>query len=251
MEILGIDIGGTGIKGGLVEVEGGQLLGERYRVRTPDPSRPEAVAAVVAEVVRHFQYRGPVGCTFPSVIRHGVVQTAANVDKRWIGTDGKALLSEASGQPVLLLNDADAAGIAEMRFGAGQGEKGVVMVLTFGTGIGSAIFVDGVLLPNTELGHLPMREADGETWASDRARKKDNLKWKQWAERVQEYLDLLEFLFSPDLFIVGGGVSKQHEKFLPLLKTQARIVPAGLFNEAGIVGAALAAHERLAGAPAA
>ncbi|NLT43189.1 MAG: ROK family protein [Anaerolineae bacterium] len=251
MEILGIDIGGTGIKGGLVEVEGGQLLGERYRVRTPDPSRPEAVAAVVAEVVRHFQYRGPVGCTFPSVIRHGVVQTAANVDKRWIGTDGEALLSEASGQPVLLLNDADAAGIAEMRFGAGQGEKGVVMVLTFGTGIGSAIFVDGVLLPNTELGHLPMREADGETWASDRARKKDNLKWKQWAERVQEYLDLLEFLFSPDLFIVGGGVSKQHEKFLPLLKTQARIVPAGLFNEAGIVGAALAAHERLAGAPAA
>lgn len=246
MEILGIDIGGTGIKGGLVEVDDGQLIGERHRVRTPDPSLPEAVAQVVAEVVRQFDYRGPIGCTFPSVIRHGVVQTAANVDKGWIGTDGETLLSVATGQPVLLINDADAAGIAEMRFGAGRGEKGVVIMLTFGTGIGSAIFVDGVLFPNTELGHLPMYEADGETYASDRARKRDNLKWKQWAGRVQEYLDLLEFLFSPDLFIIGGGVSKAHEKYLPLLKTQARIVPAGLLNEAGIVGAALAASESLA-----
>lgn len=250
MEILGIDIGGTGIKGGLVDVEGGQLVGDRLRVRTPDPSLPEAVAEVVAEVVKHFQYQGPIGCTFPSVIRHGVVQTAANVDKAWIGADGEKLLSEAAGQPVLLLNDADAAGIAEMRFGAGRGEKGVVMVLTFGTGIGSAIFVEGVLFPNTELGHLPLRDADCETWASDRARKRDSLKWKPWASRVQEYLDLLEFLFSPDLFIIGGGVSKQHDRFLPLLKTQARVVPAGLLNEAGIVGAALAAHAGLSAATA-
>ncbi len=250
MEILGIDIGGTGIKGGLVDVDDGELVGERHRVRTPERSYPEAVAQVVAEVVQHFRYRGPIGCTFPSVIRHGVVQTAANVDRRWIQTDGESLLSEATGRPVLLINDADAAGIAEMRFGAGRGEKGVVMMLTFGTGIGSAIFVDGVLLPNTELGHLPRGESDCESYASDRARKRDDLKWKEWAVRVQGYLDLLELLFSPDLFIVGGGVSKEHQKFLPLLKTQARIVPAGLLNEAGIVGAALAAHERLVGAAA-
>ena len=245
MQVLGIDIGGSGIKGAPVEVATGELAAKRHRIRTPEPSTPEAVAEVVAELAGHFQWTGPVGCTFPSPIKQGVVMTAANVDQSWVGTPGEALLSERTGLPVLLINDADAAGIAEMQFGAGRGEDGVVMLLTFGTGIGSAIFVDGKLMPNTELGHLPLRGEDAEAWASDRARKRDKLDWPEWAARVDEYLALLEYLLSPDLFIIGGGVSKKHPKFLPLLHTQARAVPAQLLNNAGIVGAALAAAARL------
>lgn len=241
MEILGIDIGGSGIKGAPVDVETGQLTGERHRIRTPQPSRPEAVVEVVGELVARFRWQGPIGCTFPAVIKDGVVQTAANVDRAWIGTDGQRLLSERTGLPVVLVNDADAAGVAEMEFGAGRGEKGVVILLTFGTGIGSAVFVGGKLMRNTELGHLPLHQGDAEEWASDRARKRDGLKWPQWAARVEEYLRLLEFLLWPDLFVIGGGVSKRHEKFLPLLHTRARLAPAHMLNEAGIVGAALMA----------
>ncbi|MGQ9554699.1 MAG: polyphosphate--glucose phosphotransferase [Anaerolineae bacterium] len=243
MQILGIDIGGTGIKGAPVDVENGALMGERYRLRTPRPSAPEAVAEAVAEVVGHFQWQGAVGCTFPAPIRGGVAQTAANVDKAWIGFDGERLFRERTGLPVRLINDADAAGLAEMQFGAGKGERGVVFILTFGTGIGSAIFVNGCLMPNTELGHLEMRGRDAERWASDRARKKKGLTWEEWGEQVNEYLARLELLFSPDLFIIGGGVSKKADRFLSLLHTHARIVPAHLLNDAGIVGAALAAQD--------
>lgn len=242
MEILGIDIGGSGIKGAPVDVANGTLTQPRYRIPTPNPSTPQAVAEVVGQLVRHFDWRGPVGCTFPAVVRHGIVYSAANVDKAWIGTDGEALLREATGQPVRLLNDADAAGVAEMQLGAGRGKGGVVMVLTFGTGIGSGLFVDGRLVPNAELGHLELNGREAEAWASDRAREAEDLKWRVWAERVDTYLIHLDRLFSPELFIIGGGVSKHHEKFIPRLSLQERIVPAALRNEAGIVGAALAAQ---------
>jgi len=239
--VLGIDIGGTGIKGAPVDVAKGVLLAERYRIPTPQPSVPDAVAAVVGEVARHFQWNGPIGCTFPAVIKDGIAYSAANVDKSWIGTDGQRLIEQRTGCPVVLLNDGDAAGIAEMEFGAGKGQRGVVMMLTLGTGIGSALFVDGRLVPNTELGHMEMRGKDAELRASDRARIVKKLTWKKWARPLDEYLGRLEVLFSPDLFIIGGGVSKKHDKFVPLLHTRAPIVIAQLLNEAGIVGAALVA----------
>lgn len=242
MEILGVDIGGSGIKGAPVDVKKGILVAERHRIPTPQPSKPESVADVVAQIIEHFKWKGPVGCTFPAVIKDGVTYTAANVDKSWIGTNGQKLLHKRTGCPVLLLNDADAAGIAEMRFGAGKGHKGVVIVLTFGTGIGSAIFVNGQLVPNTEFGHMEIRGKDAEDRSSDRIRKEKDLGWNQWAARVDEFLGRMEVLFSPDLFIVGGGVSKKHDKFIPLLHPQAEVVPAQMRNEAGIIGAARAAR---------
>jgi polyphosphate glucokinase len=246
MEILGIDIGGSGIKGAPVDVKKGVLVAERYRIDTPQPSTPDAVAGTVAVIAEHFRWKGPIGCTFPSVVKRGVVYTAANVDESWIGVNGTKLLRKKTGCPVLLINDADAAGMAEMKFGAGRKRKGVVLLLTFGTGIGSAVFVDGSLMPNTELGHIelmcgPRGGVEAEEYASDRIRKGEQLRWSDWAARVNEYLAVLESLFSPDLFILGGGVSRKHKKYLSLLDTRAEVLPAQLLNEAGIVGAALAA----------
>lgn len=240
MQILGIDIGGSGIKGAPVDVEQGQLLTERFRLPTPQPSAPAAVAEAVAQVVRHFDWHGPIGCTFPAVIKNGVALSAANVDQAWIGTNGQELFQQATGCPVLLINDADAAGIAEMRFGAGKDQNGVVLMLTFGTGIGSALFVDRVLVPNTEFGHMTMGKKEAEDRASARVRDEEKLSWKKWAHRVDTYLDYLTVLFSPDLFIIGGGVSKDYAKFLPLLTSKSKVVPAQHFNDAGILGAALA-----------
>jgi polyphosphate glucokinase len=242
MQILGIDIGGSGIKGAPVDIENGLLVAERHRIPTPQPSLPDDVGEVVAEIARHFDWKDPIGCTFPAIIKDGVAYSAANVDKSWIGTDGQTLITEKTGCPTIIVNDADAAGIAEMEFGAGRGEKGLVIMLTLGTGIGSALFINGMLVPNTELGHLEIRGKDAEARASDRAREEKDLSWEKWAERLDEYFQRVEFLFSPDLFIIGGGVSKKHDKFLPLLHTHARIVPAELLNDAGIVGAALAAR---------
>jgi len=241
MKILGVDIGGSGIKGAPVDTEKGELAAGRHRISTPQPATPEAVANVVAEIVRYFEWQGPIGCTFPAVIKDGVAYSAANVDDAWVGVNGQELLVYKTNCPVLLLNDADAAGIAEMEFGAGKGHSGVVIVLTFGTGIGSAIFVNGHLLPNTEFGHMEVRGKDAEHRAADRIRKDEDLSWEEWAERVNEFLNRMELLFSPDLFIIGGGVSKKHTKYLHLLKTRAKIVPAQMRNEAGIIGAALAA----------
>ena len=242
MEILGVDIGGSGIKGAPVNIEKGVLADKRYRIPTPQPSVPEAVAKVVADLAKHFDWQGPIGCTFPAVIKKGVAYSAANVDDSWISTNGEQVIAGQTGCPVRLINDADAAGIAEMQFGAGLGKNGVVIVLTFGTGIGSAIFVNGELVPNTEFGHMEIRGKDAEDRAADRIRKAKDLSWEEWAERVNEFLVRMENLFSPDLFIIGGGVSKKHDKFLPYLKTQAEIVPAQLRNEAGIIGAAMAAR---------
>jgi polyphosphate glucokinase len=243
--VLGIDIGGTGIKGAPVDTETGALLADRFRLLTPLPATPDAVAGVVAEVAASFDWTGPAGAAFPAVIKDGVARSASNVDKQWIGTDAAALLSQALGAPVTVVNDADAAGVAEMEFGAGRGETGVVMMVTLGTGIGTALFVDGVLVPNTELGHLEVRGTEAERRAAESVRETEALSWKEWAKRLDEYFDLLERLFSPDLFIVGGGVSKKAEKFVPRISTDTRIVPAQLLNNAGIVGAAIH-HQRRA-----
>jgi polyphosphate glucokinase len=243
MEILGIDIGGTGIKGAPVDTERGILIAERQRIDTPKPARPQDVAEVVHEIVRFFDWKGPFGCTMPTIVRHGVIYSAANIDKTWIGTDAAHLFHEETRLPVDVVNDADAAGIAEMQFGAGRGQQGVVIILTFGTGIGSALFINGILVPNTELGHLEIRGKDAEHRASEKVRVEKDLTWEKWAERVNEYLQRVEYLFSPDLFIVGGGASKKADKFLPLLELNTPIVPAQLLNDAGIVGAAMAARE--------
>lgn len=238
---LGIDVGGSGIKGGVIDLATGELLGPRRRVATPSPSTPRAVAKAVARLASRAGWAGPLGCTVPSVVRGGVVCTAANIDHSWIGTDGVALLSAATGLPITLLNDADAAGIAEMALGAGRGRRGVVLLLTFGTGIGSALFVDGRLVPNTELGHLVMWGGDAEHRAAAGAKTAEDLSWAKWAKRVDKYLAYVERLLWPDLIIAGGGVSRAHQKWLPLLHTRAKVVPARFRNNAGIIGAALAA----------
>ncbi len=242
--LLGVDIGGSGIKGALVDPETGALLTERHRIETPPGAAPDDVAGVVTEIVRFFDYRGTVGCTFPAIVKNGVTLSAANVDKRWIGLDADALLTRATGLDVHLVNDADAAGGAEIAFGAGRGQRGVVILLTFGTGIGSAMFLDGRLVPNTEFGHLFLAGGqEAEPWAADRARKEEELSWKKWGGRVETYLKHLEFIFSPDLLILGGGVSKKSEKFMEFIGLETPVVPAKLLNEAGIVGAALLASQ--------
>jgi polyphosphate glucokinase len=241
---FGVDIGGSGIKGCLVDLDKGQLIGERLRIETPQPSLPGPVYDVVAQIVGHFDWPGRVGVTFPGVMKQGVAYTAANVDKSWIGTDIDAGLDPLIPGTVETLNDADAAGIAEMRYGAGRERNGVVLMLTFGTGIGSALFTDGVLVPNTEFGHIQVDGEDGERRASAAARDREELSYPEWAQRVDRYLDVLEAGVWPDLIIVGGGVSKKAHKWLPLLSTRTTVVPAELQNDAGIVGAALAAQER-------
>jgi polyphosphate glucokinase len=243
---FGVDIGGSGIKGCPVDLETGELIGERLRIDTPQPSTPEAVYDVVRRVVGEFDWTGPIGVTFPGVMKQGVAHTAANVDKAWIGTDVDAGLEAVIPGAVHTLNDADAAGLAEMRYGAGRGRDGVVLMLTFGTGIGSALFVNGTLVPNTEFGHIQVDGEDGERRASAAVKDREELSYPEWAERVDRYLDVLEGGLWPDLIIVGGGVSKKAHKWVPLLSTRTPVVAAELLNNAGIAGAALAAHENLA-----
>jgi polyphosphate glucokinase len=246
-QAFGIDIGGTGIKGAVVEVSTGRLLTERTRILTPQPSTPQAVARVVAQIVHDAQWEGEIGATFPAVIKHGVAQSAANVDHAWVGTDADKTFTEAVGgrSEVTVLNDADAAGIAEARFGAAKGVAGVVIMLTFGTGIGSALLMNGVLVPNTELGHLELDGHDAESRAAASVRDEHGMSYKKWAQRVNRYMQHVERLFTPDLFVVGGGVSKNADKWVPLLELNTPVEPAQLLNDAGIVGAAIAAVERL------
>jgi polyphosphate glucokinase len=244
MEILGIDVGGSGIKGAPVDTEAGVLSAPRFRVPTPSPARPGQVAEEVGEIVRYFDWHGPVGCGFPSAVREGKILTAANIHKSWVGTDAAALFTEATGCPVTVVNDADAAGLAEMSFGAGKGRRGVILVVTVGTGLGTALFTDGCLLPNTELGHIEIDGVDAEWRASDAARKREDLSWKKWAQHLDRYLQTLAALLWPDLIILGGGVSKKADRFLPLLTVNTEVLPAQLQNEAGIIGAAMAAALR-------
>jgi polyphosphate glucokinase len=246
-QAFGIDIGGTGIKGALVDVDSGQLVTERQRIKTPQPATPDAVAKVVAQLVSDANWRGDVGATFPAVIKHGVAQSAANVDPSWIGTDVDRVFTDVvGGGEVIVLNDADAAGIAEARFGAAKGVSGVVIMLTFGTGIGSALLMDGVLVPNTELGHLELDGHDAESRAAASVRDEHGMSYKEWAHRVNHYMQHVERLFSPDLFVVGGGISKNADKWVPLLDLRTPVEPAQLLNNAGIVGAAIAVVERRA-----
>ncbi|MGC9669021.1 polyphosphate--glucose phosphotransferase [Planosporangium sp. 12N6] len=255
MSVLGIDIGGSGIKGAPVDLVAGDLAADRYRLETPQPATVRGVVDTVGLVARQFADAGgatagdrgagidAIGITFPGVVVDGVTRTAANVDKGWLDAPAADLFAEAVGRPVTVVNDADAAGIAEMRFGAGRGRRGTTIMLTFGTGIGSALFLDGRLVPNTELGHLELHGVDAELRASDRARDVEDLSWPQWAHRVQRYLQHVEMLFQPGLIIIGGGVSKKADRFLPHIELRTPVVPAVLKNNAGIIGAALAAAE--------
>jgi polyphosphate glucokinase len=245
---VGVDIGGTGIKAALVDVKAGELVGERLRVETPAGGRPEDIAEVVRNLIETLDPKGvakSVGICFPAVVQHGVTLSAANVSKEWINLDADKLFTKVVGREVYLINDADAAGVAEMKFGAGRKESGLAILTTLGTGIGTALFINGELVPNTELGHLEIDGVDYETKAAFSAKERENLEWDQWAERLQRYYSKLEALFTPDLFIVGGGVSKEHEFFLPLLKLKTPIVPAVLKNNAGISGAARVASKNI------
>jgi polyphosphate glucokinase len=242
---FGVDIGGSGIKGGVVDLGDGKLVGERIRIPTPDPSKPDAVADVVKHIVDEFGWTGPVGVTLPSVIKRGVAYSAANIDKAWLQTDAAALFAERLGRErteLVVLNDADAAGIAEISYGWPDDRKGVVVLLTFGTGIGSALFLDGKLVPNTEFGHLEVDGHDAETRAAASVKEENDLSWAEWAPRVTRYIRSLEDLIWPDLIIAGGGVSKKADKWLPLLEVRTKVVAAELRNDAGIVGAARAAQ---------
>ena len=241
---FGVDVGGTGIKGSVVDLEAGLLAEARFRIPTPQPAIPQAVGAMIAKVVSHHAWDGPVGVALPAVVQGGVVRTAANIDQSWIGVDADELLGEMLAAEVTMLNDADAAGLAEMRFGEGAGRSGVVLVLTFGTGIGSALFVDGRLVPNTELGHLEFRGMPAEHYAAGRLVEREDMKIDWWAGRVNEYLQHLERVLSPDLIVFGGGISKRFDEYSHEFQTRAPVRPAKLRNNAGIVGAAMASHER-------
>jgi len=247
MQALGIDIGGTGIKGAVVDTTTGEFVVERLRIPTPSPATPEAVAGVVGKITEHFSWTGPVGCTFPGVVKHGVIRTAANVDGGWLDLPAHQVFAKATGCEVAVVNDADAAGEAEALFGHEQARSGLVIMLTLGTGIGSAVILDGVLVPNTEFGHLKMGKKDAENRAAESVREREDLGWKGWANRLGDYLRELEHLMWPDLFVLGGGVSKKADKFIPHIRCSTPVVAAELLNQAGIVGAALAA-ERMVGA---
>lgn len=242
MHVLGIDVGGTGIKGAPVDTDSGELLAERIRIKTPKSAEPQPIADVVAEIARNFNYNGPIGIGFPAPIKGGVAMMAANISPKWVGVNADELFTKTTGCECHMINDADAAGLAEMKFGAGRGQPGTVIMLTLGTGIGTAIFYRGNLIPNTEFGHLDMKGKDAEHRASAIVREREKLSWKKYARRLDKYLLQMEKLFWPDLFIIGGGISKESHKYLPLLTVQTPVVTAQLFNEAGIVGAALAAR---------
>lgn len=239
---FGIDVGGSGVKGGIVDLDTGQLIGDRFKVLTPQPATPDAVAKTIVEVVKHFGWEGPLGVTYPGVVTDGVVRTAANVDKAWIGTNASEVFSSAlGGQKVTVLNDADAAGLAEERFGAGKDNSGVIVLLTFGTGIGSAVIHNGVLLANTEFGHLEVGGSEAEHRAASSVKERKNWSYERWTQEVTKVLVAVENAIWPDLFIAGGGISRKADKWIPLLKNRTPVVAAALLNTAGIVGAAMAA----------
>lgn len=239
---FGVDVGGSGIKGGIVDLDTGQLIGDRYKQATPQPATPSKVARTIAAVVGEFGWTGPLGVTYPGVVTGGIAQTAANVDKSWIGVNAReTIAAELDGQDVVVLNDADAAGLAEVRYGAGKNHSGVIVLLTFGTGIGSAVIYNGKLLPNTELGHLEVGGKEAEHRAASSVRDKHGWSYEQWTKQVTKVLVAIENAFWPDLFIVGGGISRKSQKWVPLLGNRTPVVPAALENTAGIVGAAMAA----------
>ncbi|MHC9293572.1 polyphosphate--glucose phosphotransferase [Mycobacterium sp. LTG2003] len=238
---FGVDVGGSGVKGGIVDLDTGQLIGERFKLETPQPATPEAVTKTVAAVVREFGWTGELGVTYPGVVTDGIVRTAANVDKGWIGVNAAEIIGKAlDGQQVTVLNDADAAGLAEEKYGAGKDNTGVIVLLTFGTGIGSAVIHNGVLLPNTEFGHLEVGGKEAEHRAASSVKERKDWSYERWSEEVTKVLIAIENAIWPDLFIAGGGISRKADKWLPLLKNRTPVVAAALQNTAGIVGAAMA-----------
>ena len=239
--VVGVDIGGTGIKAAPVDIATGELAAERIRLPTPSPATPQAVAAAVDGVLKEIGMAGPVGVAVPAVVRGGIVETASHIDTAWIGIDAADFFSRVTGRATAVLNDADAAGVAEVRFGAGRGQAGVVAVITLGTGIGSALFTDGTLVPNSELGHLPLHHGRAEEWAAESVRQRDHVSWEKYARRLQAYLELVQGVLWPQLFIIGGGISNVAHEFLPLIELRTPIVPAQLRNHAGIIGAAMRA----------
>jgi len=242
--VLGIDVGATGMKGGLVDVENGEMVSERFKILTPRPATPAKMAAVIAEIVNHFNYTGIVGCGFPSIIKNNVAYSAANIDQSWIGTNVTETFSGITNCEMVVCNDADVAGMAEMRFGRGKNEKGLVMIITIGTGLGSALFIDGKLIPNTELGHLKFKDSIAEKYCAGSTRKKLDLSYEEWGARFNEYLIHIEHLFSPDLIILGGGTSKKFDLFSDRITIKALVEPAMMRNNAGIIGAAVLAKKQ-------
>ncbi|MEM9326167.1 MAG: ROK family protein [Bacteroidota bacterium] len=245
MEILGLDIGGTGIKGAIVNTTNGELVTERHRIPTPQPATPEAMIDTVAEIVKHFDWHGPMGCGFPAAVKHEIIKTASNIDKRWIGVNAAKAIHKKTKCEAHLLNDVDAAGYAEVTFGAGKGNRGAIIMAAFGTGIGTALFTEGRLFPNTELGHLKMKGTIAEKYTSNMIREREDLDWEEFGKRVNKYLKRLEALFWPDLIIFGGGVSKKFENFSEYIDIETEVQPASLRNHAGIIGAAVAARHAL------
>ncbi len=245
MEMLGIDIGGTGIKGAIVNVESGTLVTDRHKIATPQPATPESVIATVKELVDRLEWKGKIGCGFPAAVKHEIVKTASNIDDSWIGVNAATEIEKVTGCKAHVINDVDAAGQGEVAFGAGKDMIGTIMMVALGTGIGTAIFSEGQLLPNTELGHLKLHGKIAEHYAANSIREKEDLGWKEFGKRVNEYLQLVEFLFWPDMIIIGGGVSKKYENFSKHFDVECEVAPATLRNNAGIIGAALAAHRDL------
>ncbi len=245
MEILGIDVGGSGIKGALVNMETGEMITERFRIPTPKSRKPKPMAEVVAKIVKHFDYSGPIGCGFPTVIKNGICKTPGNLHKKWAGVNVNELFSEATGLPVTVVNDADAAGYASMNFGVGRGKDGLVLMITIGTGLGSGAFYNGELIPNFELGQIPYKKYDKiELWAAASAKEREELSYKKWGKRFNVFLQLVELIVSPDLIILGGGTSKDWDEFKDYISIETPVIPAELQNHAGIIGAAAAAYNK-------
>jgi polyphosphate glucokinase len=243
-KVLGIDVGGSAIKGAVIDIKTGELVSERIRIESPEFAKPDDVAIIIDQIVKKNNWTGPIGVGFPAVVQNGIVKTASNIDKSFIGLNFEEVLRKKTNCPIKIVNDADAAGIAEMRIGAGKDNKGVVVLITVGTGIGTVVFTKGKLLPNTELGHIYLKNnREAELFSSDATRQKLDLSWKEWALRFDEYLNYIESLFWPDLFIIGGGVSKNEKKYLPYFTVKTKVVAAQLLNNAGIVGAAMAAKK--------
>lgn len=245
MEILGIDVGGSGIKGALVNMETGEMITERFRIPTPKSRKPKPMAEVVAKIVKHFDYNGPIGCGFPTVIKNGICKTPGNLHKKWAGVNVNELFSEATGLPVTVVNDADAAGYASMNFGVGRGKEGLVVMITIGTGLGSGAFYNGELIPNFELGQIPYKKYNKiELWAAASAKEREELSYKKWGKRFNVFLELVELIVSPDLIILGGGTSKDWAEFKDYISIETPVIPAELQNHAGIIGAAAAAYNK-------
>ncbi|SMG09043.1 polyphosphate--glucose phosphotransferase [Arenibacter troitsensis] len=245
MEILGIDVGGSGIKGALVNMETGEMITERFRIPTPKSRKPKPMAEVVAKIVKHFDYSGPIGCGFPTVIKNGICKTPGNLHKKWAGVNVNELFSEATGLPVTVVNDADAAGYASMNFGVGRGKEGLVVMITIGTGLGSGAFYNGELIPNFELGQIPYKKYNKiELWAAASAKEREELSYKKWGKRFNVFLELVELIVSPDLIILGGGTSKDWAEFKDYISIETPVIPAELQNHAGIIGAAAAAYNK-------